>query len=201
MTYSKSHPADCTAVAAAMERYISGDLSESEAINLEAHASACSACEVLLERVGTISGTYAPTPPPELRTETLSRIRQAVLNQTASANRPWSFRRIAAPLSALAAAALLGVVLWPRASGQPVDAVSASAPESVVADPASGLVAVAERIAILSAQPELAALDAASVELTAALAETPDDGELLTYLASVRARRDELQRRVAEVAL
>ena len=59
---------------------------------------------------------------------------------------------------------------------------------------------VSAQLAAERAQAEFRELDAAATEIESALAGSPADAELRAYLSSVRARRDELSRRVKEAA-
>jgi anti-sigma factor RsiW len=194
---------ECTALTDRLDQYIAGRLPESEAAAVEAHASTCEVCEHLLESATAGEWRYAPAPPSDLRAHVLAAVDRSAAalgtpNERTAGYRGQVRRRVAA-LSTLAAAALLAFFLWPRRSEAP-DGTAHYAPAASVA-PGIGLVAIAEYIADQTAQPEFAALDAAAAELTDALSLAPNDTELLSYLAAVRARRDELQRRIDEAIL
>jgi hypothetical protein len=110
-----------------------------------------------------------------------------------------SRRRVA--FASLAIAAALAVILLNTRSADAPGAVGSPASPAVrsaVADP--DVPALAIRVATEHARAEFAELEAAERELEAALEESPSDSELRVFLVTVRARQDELERRVKEAA-
>lgn len=98
----------------------------------------------------------------------------------------------------LAAAAVLAVAIWnqntpataiPLVAPQTATRVTESIDENTVSQ-------TSLRLADIEARSEFAELDAAAVEIEAALNAAPNNTKLRTYLSTVRSRRDELARRV-----
>ena len=179
--------------------YMDGSLSDAESAAIEEHASTCATCEVRLEQLTLRSMVaFAPALPPPMREQTLSAVaarresENAKLNARVRVSGVRPMRWVAAG-AAIAAAAVLMIVVRPREKqAQRVYADSSKA-AAVVVDTASSAGMADER-----ARPEFTALDNAARELRAALVATPDDAQLREFLATVNARRGELERRVKD---
>ncbi len=196
--------------------YLAGQASARVVQRVEFHASHCARCEVALDNATRRDFVFSPALPPELResvrrsiasTPALSIVRDDA-SETATppqTQRSWSVARVVLPVLAVAAALAIVVV---SARDEPTDSratvVAADSRDNIAPitsptlDNDIGFVYTAARVASAQAQAEFAALDDAAQELEAALANTPNDRELRAFLASVRARRDELTRRVRE---
>jgi hypothetical protein len=197
----------CDELTRLLPAYLQGALPEREARALEQHAATCDVCEPRLEAATRLELSFAPPLPASLRDNTL----RAVQSSAASTpHRPTSRRaaqasasrwRFMAGLTTLAAAAVLLIVVTRRA---PVSVRSGDSAATVVLDEqglvANSMQAAAGRIADAGARAEFAQLDAAAREVEAALAAAPDDADLRAYARAVRARRDELARRVKEAS-
>lgn len=173
--------------------YIAGTLTESESVALELHASECAVCETLLEqRTARSTDSFAPAPPPTLREHTLSAVaaRRADTRVRSTGIPPMRWAGVS---MAIAAAALLMVTTRPREKQAQRPAVDSS----VVTTTGTGAAAITG-IADERARSEFSALDDAARELREALAATPNDAQLRGFLASVNARRAELERRVRD---
>jgi hypothetical protein len=200
----------------ACSEYLAGKASERLVQRVEFHASHCARCELLLENATRQDVVFSPALPPELR-ESVTRsvastpaLRMVRDDESATATPPqaprsWSVGRLVLPV--LAIAAVLAVVVV-GAREEPIqssttvvvaDSTDDIAPGTApMLDHDVGFVYTAARVASAQAQAEFTALDDAAQELEVALAQTPNDRELRAFLASVRARRDELTRRVRE---
>lgn len=194
-----THPItmSCDDLDRALPDYLAGALSEREALALERHAASCARCEARLDAATRrpVSLELPDALRDGLRKDTL---RAVASSRTArSASRTWMW---AGGVTTMAAAALVFIVMRGTipSDGSPGAVDSARGPDAVFADmdevPARARVAA--RLADQEARSEFAALDAAAREIEAALAAAPADRELRAYLSSVRARRDELARRV-----
>ena len=200
----------CEAMTRLLAQYVAGTLDNATNVRLEAHASLCSACEARLELVTSAAannaanalrsrGDHAAVPGgvrdrvlrhvasdhrkverPELVGTTADRSRRGL----ASSRRLWS-----GGLLTFAAAAALFVAVRREPAASPSPAAVA------------GRDALVARIADEGARSEFVELDVATRELEAELAKTPADRDLRAYLSSVRARRDELERRVKDATL
>jgi anti-sigma factor RsiW len=195
--------------------YLAGGLSDAEARLVEAHAASCDGCERRLDAATRREFSYAPPLPAAVRDQTLQavearRTRTALDNRHPTVARP---RRwvAAGGFTVLAAAAVLAVVVisrgadyMPGAAGSRDSGVVAvaDAPTSTIAGIDDvGMMQSASQMAESQARSEFVALDEAAREIEAALAAAPTDRELRTFLSTVRARRDELSRRVKEATL
>lgn len=205
-------PMDCAAFDARHAAYLAGMLSEVEAEQHEAHAAECARCEAMLEASTRVSvASFAPPLPAELRAATLTAVSAARAPRAGRAmQRAWQRWGVAGG-TLLAAAAVLTIVVVRRdvftgalardggtQGGTQVATVDTSA---LPDDPT--MRASLRRAAHLAGEPareEFLQLDAAAAELEAALMSTPDDRDLRDGLAAVRARRDELSRRVKEAS-
>ncbi len=200
--------------------YLAHRQSEHHAQRVERHASECARCEELLDHATRGIVAFAPPLPVGLRdvvmqsiasAPVLSIVRDAKPDPTTRVpvQRAPSFRRAA--IAMLAVAAALTVVLVSNREEPNVPVVAATTPSDAntrtvdtsaitapILDHDIGFVYTAARVAIAQAQAEFEVLDNAAQELEAALTQTPNDRELRAFLASVRARRDELTRRVRE---
>jgi hypothetical protein len=186
-----------------LDAYLAGTLPESEAVALETHAASCARCEARLDAATRRPVDLSAALPATLREDTLRAVavaRGASPRRAARTMRvPWAW---AGGITSIAAAALVYVVTQRVEPTRPdvIDStrrpVVATAPDTEVPSRER----VAARLADQEAQSEFAALDAAGKELEAALAAAPADRELRAYLSSVRARRDELARRVKAAA-
>ncbi len=169
--------------------YLAGTLPADAAFALEAHAANCNECGAALERDTRLtSADFAPPPPlpPELRTRTMAAVQAR--RQQRVRPRWWG----GAMMLATAAALTLLVVRSREKSAQRVVA------DTTVAMTAALDTTTVDGLVDARARPEFTALDAAAAELQDALDSSPDDAELRRFLASVRARRDELARRVKD---
>jgi hypothetical protein len=203
----------------ACSEYLAGQASERLVQRVEFHASHCARCELLLDNATRQAVVFSPTLAPEVRESVmrsivsvpaLSIVRDGKSKNATppQAQRSRPVARIVLPLLAVAAALAVVVV---SARDEPTEssatAVAADSTEEIapitapLLDHDVGFVYTAARVASAQAQAEFAALDDAAQELEAALAQTPNDRELRAFLASVRARRDELTRRVREATL
>ena len=189
----------CDDLDRSLDDYLAGSLSESEAVALETHAASCARCEARLEAATRKPVEFSAALPATLREDTLRAVAAARGGSSRQAVRPlrvpWKW---AGGITAIAAAALVYVVTQRADPTQPslIDSTRnpavATAPDTEV----SSRERAVARLADQEAQSEFAALDAAGKELEEALAAAPTDRELRAYLSSVRARRDELARRV-----
>jgi hypothetical protein len=195
---TEQHPYDCAALDQSLDRYLAGGLAEQDALALEEHAAGCAACGAALEAATRRDWCFAPAVPEALRHTTLDAVERKAAQMRTRSSRNHRIIGYVTGLSSLAAAVLIAVLLRSSSSAPSADGNVAST-ESLSAEGA-GVVAVVERIAGETAKSEFIALDAAAAELSAALTRAPEDLELLEYLAAIRARRNELQRRVAEAA-
>ena len=166
--------------------YVDDTLSADDCGALESHAATCAACEFLLERAtaGTLP-LFAPPLPVELRAPVL----QAVVEHK---------RRSRATLLARASAvvgvaALLAFMLLPTLKPAQLVVADSSSVTAANLAPGTGRSPADER-----AQSEFIALDDAARELKSAIARSPGDGQLSTFLQSVTARRAELRQRVKD---
>ncbi len=175
----------CTELKTQLAPYLSGALSDADCERLEAHAASCAACEALLEQATARPvTTFAPPLPTALRRQTLSAV-------TARRRARRSTRWLGA--TGMVAAAMFAVfILRPREK----QAQLITADSTTVA--ARALSVDSSSLAESRAQSEFTALDAAARELESALSQTPSDPQLSLFLASVRARRSELERRVKD---
>ena len=189
----------CEDLDRSLDDYLAGTLPEREAMALEAHAASCARCEPRLEAATRRPVHLSAALPASLREDTLRAVASARAGSTRrvarSVRAPWAWT---GGITAIAAAVLVYVVTQRQDPAQPL--VSDSTPSAVVAttplDEVPSRERAAARLADQEAQSEFAALDAAGKELEEALAAAPTDRELRAYLSAVRARRDELARRV-----
>lgn len=216
----------CEDVVRLLDAYVAGDLDDATSVRLEQHAAMCSACEARLELVTRAAANNAADALRALgeRAQLPVGMRERLLQSAKSVAAPGelssaetvlidaprgpsatSMRRWGGGLATLAAAAALFVAV--RKDAQRVDVTN---PPTVSSDsntqtaPVSGeaiRAAVVARIADDGARSEFAELDVATKELETELAKTPNDRDLRSYLSSVRARRDELERRVKDASL
>ena len=178
--------------------YMDGSLSDAESAAIEEHASTCATCEVRLEQLTLRSMVaFAPALPPTMREQALS----AVAARRESENTKLNARvhesgvrpmRWVVAATAVAAAAVLMIVVRPREK-QEQRVYADSSKAAALVDTATSAGMADER-----ARPEFSALDDAARELRAALVATPDDAQLREFLATVNARRGELERRVKD---
>jgi len=214
MTNTQSSP--CHLLERRLADYLAGSLPEDVAVALEAHAAQCPACEARFEAATRRALSFAPELPPGLRDSTLRAVatRRSGADRAATSHVERSVRwRAGGGMAALAAAAVLIVFVLTRVDrreaatggGRLVDTarVATVAADSPVTDAPRmdgeiGPMQSASRIAESQARSEFAELDAAARELEAALAASPTDRELRGFLSTVRARRDELSRRVKD---
>ncbi len=178
--------------------YMDGSLSDAESAAIEEHASTCATCEVRLEQLTARSMVaFAPALPPTMREQALS----AVAARRESENTKLNARvhvsgvrpmRWVVAATAVAAAAVLTIVVRPREK-QEQRVYADSSKAAALVDTATSAGMADER-----ARPEFSALDDAARELRAALVTTPDDAQLREFLATVNARRGELERRVKD---
>ena len=187
----------CDHLDGSLDEYLAGTLSEAEALSLEAHAASCARCEPRLDAATRRAVVLSAVPPASLREDTLRAVaaaRTVPRRATRHTRATWAWT---GGLTAIAAAVLVYVTQRterPRPDRQDSTANSAVATAAEPEIPSRERVAA--RLADQEAQSEFAALDEAGRELEAALAAAPADHELRAYLSAVRARRDELARRV-----
>ncbi len=179
--------------------YVAGELSEHDARALEAHASACEACERRLDAATTVTArSFAPPAPPELRDETLRAVRERRA-QAASSSR--ERRRWIGALTGLAAAAVLVIAVFSSRRG-PVPVADTTLAVALPDGRDSAMQLTPDISAADSeARTEFAALDAAAAELRSALEGAPNDPELRAFLSAVIDRRAELAQRVKDASL
>lgn len=170
--------------------YLEGALADAEAERLEAHAAECARCEPLMEAATRRADTFAPALPWTVRDATLNTIAISRVNDAHRIRARWL-----TGTGVLAAAALLSIFVSRESPVSVVDSAR-GVREAVVAD--NPMVRIASQLADDEAKAQFAELDAAASELEIALVTAPNDRELRAYLNSVRARRDELARRVKE---
>lgn len=209
-------PTPCADFERQLPDYLAGRLSDADARHVEAHAASCATCEPRLDALTQRQFVYAPTLPPTLRDQTLQAVhaRRSFTVQPGAGAPSHQPRRWGAigGLAGLAAAAVLAVFVINRGTDLPGTtrlADSGLADSPIVDTPATtpariedvGMMQSAARFAESQARSEFVELDAAAREIEAALAAAPTDRELRTFLSTVRARRDELSRRVKEATL
>ena len=158
------------------DRYLAGELTEAEALAVEAHASQCERCERRLDAATAIREVVPVLMPP-------AHVRARVLGAAAAGRRTAMRRRWLVGAAAAAAVAAVGLSIGPERK-HAFDVRSAT-----------------HLFAIDRAKPEFEELDRAARELESALRESPDDPELKQYLATVNDRRDALTRRISEASL
>jgi hypothetical protein len=181
-----------------LDDYLAGTLPENVAVALEMHASSCARCEPRLEAATRRPVDFVGALPSSLREDTLRAVEAARVGSPRRATRvarmPWAWT---GGVTTIAAAVLVYVVTQrtdPQGPG--IDSVRSVAVSPRHDPEVSPRERVAAQMADQDAQSEFAALDVASKELEEALAAAPGDRELRAYLSAVRARRDELARRV-----
>lgn len=221
MNSDEHHPAmthvpktSCADFERRLPDYLAGRLSDADARQVEAHAASCETCEPRLDAMTRREFVYAPPLPPTLRDQTLQAVqaRRSLTVQRGSGAPIQMPRRWGAigGLMGLAAAAVLAVFAINGDDDVPSAPGSAdTGMVAVAATPATapariedvGMMQSAAQFAESQARSEFVELDVAAREIEAALAATPTDRELRTYLSTVRARRDELSRRVKEATL
>ena len=179
--------------------YMDGSLSESQSLAVEEHASTCAVCDARLEGLSVRSTAgFAPALPAELRAQTLAAVatRRARAHAGTAAKvqgpRVRPMRWVGA-VAAFAAVAVLMVIARPREKQAQRIYADSSRAGVALPDTTSSAGLADER-----ARPEFTALDDAARELRAALAASPDDPQLRDFLATVNARRAELERRVKD---
>lgn len=198
----------CATLEQELPAYLRGELSDARAGELEAHAAGCTECEVRLEQATRLGHPLTVPAPDDLRGAVLHAVQaQGSWRATTVLAGPWRRR---AGVATLAVAATLAIIVARRefmdggASTRVVDTIAlgpSTAPSSDAApSQASGMQQLSAQLAAQRAQAEFRELDAAAREIESALAGSPADVELRAYLSSVRARRDELSRRVKEAA-
>ena len=188
----------CDDLERSLDDYLAGRLSERDAIALELHAASCARCEARLEAVTRRPVDLSAALPATLREDTLRAVESARTGSRGRHAQPirrsWAWT---GGLTAIAAAALIYVVTQRTVPPQEViDSTRSSAVATATEPDVPSRERAAARLADQEAQSEFAALDEAGKELEAALAAAPADRELRAYLSAVRARRDELARRV-----
>lgn len=167
-------------------RYLAGDTSEAESLSLESHASGCAVCGERLEAITRRDVTaFSPPIPPELRARTLAAVAGRNVKRTRSYG--WQIGGLAA------AAAIVASVLL----NAPTDRNPAP-PASTAAVTSTELATTPTMLATRSSRGEFEALDEAAREVRTELAKAPQDPELRQFLASIVARRAELERRVKD---
>ena len=166
----------CATVAAQLEPYLAGQLSEADSEALELHASECDRCGPLLEERGRLDLALAR----EVAIDPVHRDR--VMTRIASRQRAVTRRQWWVPV-AMAASALLvfGLLRPPVKSGQ--GPVVEGSPAAIAAERADG---------------EFRHLDAARAELRDAIAKSPDDPMLHRALERLDAQRKSLENLIRE---
>lgn len=201
-------PMTCAALEQELPAYLRGELSDVRVEQLEQHAAGCAHCEVRLEQVTRLTQPLVVPAPDDLRRAVLQEVQaQRMARTTTLMAGPWRRR---AWVATCAVAATVAIMIARRdftgsdiGTGA-VDTIalgpSAAPTSDDVLTQASGMQRVSAQLAAERAQAEFRELDAAATEIESALAGSPADAELRAYLSSVRARRDELSRRVKEAA-
>lgn len=208
----------CADVERLLDQYHSGKLDDATSARLEQHASTCSVCEARVELVMRASSNRAVEAlrargeraqlPAGARAHVMETIRTGVqpaliseqtdILATRKRQTRRSLSRWGGALATLTAAAAV-LMISTRKEAQPiVNATGSAATTPALETSEKGPTATAARLADDEARSEFVELDVASKELEAELAKTPDDRDLRAYLSTVRARRDELQRRVKD---
>ena len=179
--------------------YLAGELSEHDARALEAHASACDACEHRLEAATTVTAwSFAPPVPPGLRDDTLRAVRERRAQAVTSSRER---RRWFGAFTGLAAAALLAIAVF-SSRRTPVAAADTTLAVALPDGRDTAMQLMADVLSADSeARTEFAALDAAAAELRSAMEGAPNDPELRAFLAAVTDRRAELAQRVKDASL
>jgi hypothetical protein len=207
-------PTPCADFERQLPDYLAGRLSDADARQVEAHAASCETCEPRLDAMTRREFVYAPPLPPTLRDQTLQAVhtRRSLTVEGGSRAPTHQPRRWGAigGLMGLAAAAVFAVFAINRdhdvpGAPSPADTGTVAVADTPNSTPARiedvGMMQSAAQFAESQARSEFVELDAAAREIEAALAATPTDRELRTFLSTVRARRDELSRRVKEATL
>lgn len=172
----------CQDLRAREDAYLAHSLSHAESSALEQHAAACSECSAWLEaRTRRDVARFAPPLPDVLRARTLAAVRD---RRRSVRQRRW--------LVGAAAAAMVAAALVRPSTTRSIVVPAVAAIDTAVPAPLA--------MASQSSAGEFAALDEAARELQEAIAVAPQDAELRGFLASVLARRAELERRVKDAA-
>lgn len=179
----------CQKFNALLPAYRAGKTSAAQSRTMELHASACDACEALMDAASAVPvAAFAPEPPSELRDLVMASVGGAPRGNS----RRWGVAGVA-----LAAAATVLIFLRVPAPDVTRDSTRAGGESTSVAM-MGDTVQTGAALAEARARPELAEIDRAASEVEAALAASPGDRELQSFLASIKARRDELTQRVKD---
>jgi hypothetical protein len=169
-------------------RYLAGATSEVESLAVEAHASECEECGARLEASTRRDvASFSPALPPELRARTLAAVAQRHVKHT---------RTLKLQLGGFAAAAAIVAIVLMNAPTLQKSAQQAPS----VAVTTTELATTPTTLATRSSRGEFEALDEAAREIQTELAKAPEDPELRQFLASIIARRAELERRVKDAS-
>lgn len=198
----------CAALEQELPAYLRGELPDVRVEQLELHAAGCAHCEARLEQATRLTQPLVVPTPDDLRRAVLQEV-QAQRHARTTTRMAGSWR-LRAWVATGAVAATLAIMIVRReftgnqAGTGVADTIAlgtstAPTPDDVLTQ-ASGMQRVSAQLAAERAQAEFRELDAAATEIESALAGSPADAELRAYLSSVRARRDELSRRVKEAA-
>ena len=166
----------CSEFSERLDAWRAGTLSEANARALEQHAAECSACGAQLDIVSGVGVLPREVAPP-------ASLREATLHAVSRHRTVLRWRRVGAGSAAVAAVAFFIAITRPGVTSIPA-----------LPGPPARLIAVTR------AQPELAALDAAELDVERALREQPADSALIGDLLRIRRQREALQRLVAQVA-
>jgi putative zinc finger protein len=166
---------NCADVAGRVDGWIAGTLSDTDARDLERHATECAACAARLESAPALPELPATIAPP-------AALRAATLARVAARRRAVGRRRFVLAVSGIAAVVVAAIAVQPRG-------------KSAQDFPGAGKVLLAMK----RAKPEFAELDAAERDVAAALATTPGDALLVAARQRLQRERELLQRLVDEV--
>ena len=169
-------------------RYLAGETSAAESLAVELHAAECEVCGTRLEASTRRDvASFSPPLPPELRARTLAAVAERRVKRTRSFG--WQLGGFAA------AAAIVAIVLL-----NAPEVRKSTPPASTAAVASSELATTPTMLATRSSRGEFEALDEAAREVQSELAKAPQDPELRQFLASIIARRAELERRVKDAS-
>ena len=204
----------CAAFDHALPTYLTGQLSDEDAVQVESHAASCVRCEALLEESTRVpTSNFLPPLPSTLRAPIMTAVAasshpgaspvfsdraRSSVHRFHAPHAAWRWPIGTAAATLLAAAALFIFVRPQRKPDVPAPSrVSVTMP-GVNAYPDNAAMGNLARLASDRARAEFLLLDAAAREIDDALQASPDDAELRGYQSVVGARRSELTQRVKE---
>jgi len=203
----------CAAFDHALPTYLTGQLSDEDAVQVESHAASCVRCEALLEESTRVPTSNFLPPLP-------STLRAPIMTAVAASSHPGaspvfsdrarsSVHRFHAPHAAwrwpigtaatlLSAAALFMFMRLQQQPDVPAPSSVSGTMPGANAYPDNAAMGSAARLASDRARAEFKLLDAAAREIEDALQASPNDAELRGFQSVVGARRSELTQRVKE---